>query len=275
MPHFTYNHSSQFYIKEGSGFPVVLLHGFAEDSNVWKHQTDFLKNNFTVIVPDLPGSGQSQMLQKNGDEKEIAITDYADCIYALLQYENIKGCVVLGHSMGGYITLALAEKFSNLIEGFGFVHSSAFADSEEKKAMRAKGINTIAQYGGYAFIKSTTYNLFSEAYKAAHGNQIDSLIERGKYFLPAALQQYYNAMKLRKDKTLVLQNSAVPVLFIAGKEDKAAPLADVLQQVHLPAVTYIHILENAAHMGMWERKDEVNQHIFQFVQDIAEAKRLK
>ncbi len=275
MPHFIYKKSSQWYVKEGNGFPVVLLHGFAEDGDVWKRQTDFLKNNFTVLVPDLPGSGHSPMLQKESDEKDITITDYANCMYALLQHEKIEDCVVIGHSMGGYITLALVEKCKDKIRGFGFVHSTAFADSEEKKAMRIKGICTIEQYGSYAFIKGTTPNLFSSEYRKENANEIEDLIESGHHFAPAVLQQYYNAMRLREDKTAVLKNSASPVFFIAGKEDKAVPLADVLQQVHLPAVSYIHILEGAAHMGMWEKAEKVNEHIFQFVQDIAAPKRLK
>ncbi len=267
MNQFIYKNASVSYIKEGKGFPVLLLHGFAEDSQIWNDQLGFLKQYCKVIIPDLPGSGQSEMLTKSNSE-DVTMTGYADCMYALLRYENIDACLVLGHSMGGYITLALAEKYPGVIKGFGFVQSTAFADSEEKKAIRLKGINTIEQYGSYAFIKSTTPNLFSDAYKATHAGKIEWLINKGNSFTKAALQQYYNAMMLREDKTSVLRNSRVPVLFIAGKEDKAAPLADVLQQTYLPAVSYIHILKNAGHMGMWEAADEVNKCLLQFIQDI-------
>lgn len=267
MQTFSYQNKKISYLKEGAGFPVIFIHGFAEDGDVWHYQSDVLKEKYMLIIPDLPGSGQSEMLDTI-EGKDVAIADYATCIFALLQHENINVCTVFGHSMGGYITLALAEKYPNIIKGFGFIHSTAFADSEEKKTIRAKGINTIEQYGSYAFIKSTTPNLFSNLFKQNHPEEINALIEKGKGFTTAALQQYYKAMMLREDKTLVLKNSTVPVLFIMGKEDKAAPLNDVLQQAHLPSVSYIHNLENAAHMGMWERKDEVNKYLLQFIQDI-------
>ena len=266
MNTFLYNGKPVCYQKEGSGFPVLFLHGFAEDSDVWKHQLSFLQLSATVIIPDLPGSGQSYLLQKE-DGSDVTMADYADCIYGLLKHENISRCFVFGHSMGGYITLALAEKYPEVIQGFGFIQSTAFADSEEKKAMRLKGIGTISQYGSYAFIKSTTPNLFSDEYKATRGDEIESLINKGKNFSKPALQQYYNAMRLREDKTAVLKNSTVPVLFIIGKEDKAAPLADLLKQVYLPSVSYLHILEVAGHMGMWERADEVNGHLLAFIKD--------
>ena len=270
MQTFTYLHKEISYRKEGSGFPVVLLHGFAEDSSVWKYQSVFLQSHCTLIIPDLPGSGSSALLETEGDN-DITIADYAACIYALLQKENIESCIVLGHSMGGYITLALAENYPNLVEGFGFVQSTAFADSEEKKAMRVKGIHTIEQYGSYAFVKGTTPGLFTDDYKATHASEIESLIQKGNGFGKAALQQYYKAMMLREDKTLVLQNSAVPVLFILGTEDKAVPLADGLRQAHLPNIAYIHILQKVGHMAMWEEADEVNECLLKFIQDIFHA----
>ena len=266
MHTFLYNGNSVFYKKEGSGFPVLLLHGFAEDSDVWKHQLAFLQSSATVIIPDLPGSGQSAIMQKE-DGSDVKMEDYADCIYDLLIHENISRCFVFGHSMGGYITLALVEKYPGIIQGFGFIQSTAFADSEEKKAMRLKGINTIEQYGSYAFIKSTTPNLFSDEYKATNAADIESLINKGNGFLKTTLQQYYKAMMLREDKTLILQNSKVPVLFVIGKNDKAAPLADLLKQVYLPSVSYIHMLDVNGHMGIWERWKDVNKNILSFIKN--------
>ncbi len=272
MQTFIYQNKRISYRKVGTGFPVVLIHGFPEDGEIWRNQLLVLQEKFTVIIPDLPGSGASEILAKTNAE-DVTISDYADCIFALLQHENINECAVFGHSMGGYITLALVERHPNIIKGFGFVHSTAFADSDEKKAMRAKSINTIEEYGSYAFIKTIVPNLFSSQFKQNHSEQINVLIEKGKNFQPAALQQYYKAMMLREDKTSVLKSSKVPVLFIMGKEDKAAPIDDVLQQAHLPLISYIHILERSAHMGMWEQKEEVNKGLLEFMQDITAPKR--
>lgn len=123
-----YNNAEIFYEVHGAGKPVILLHGFAETGAVWFHQTNYLKNKFKIIVPDLPGYGKSPEL--NIETPETKIDDYADCIHALLNEENIKFCTILGHSMGGYITLSLASRYPELLNAFGFVNSTAFADGK-------------------------------------------------------------------------------------------------------------------------------------------------
>lgn len=258
---FQYKDSQIYYKVLGEGQPVVLLHGFAEDGNIWSEQAKPLQQHCQLIIPDLPGSGKSQVLQ----QPNVTIDDYATCIAALLQNENIATCILLGHSMGGYITLAFAELFSEKLKGFGFVHSTAFADDEEKKATRQKGIKMIEEYGSYSFLKNTTPNLFSERYKKQHSDRVTQLIEEGNNFSKASLVQYYIAMMNRPDRTEVLKESSVPVLFIIGTEDKAAPVNDLLKQVSLPRISFVHILQEVGHMGMWEEPAKLNNYLIDFV----------
>ena len=258
---FNYKETSIHYTISGNGLSVVLLHGFAEDGRVWDEQVKVLQAHCRVIVPDLPGSGKSSKLQ----QEKVAMEDYADLVYALVVFENIEKFVVLGHSMGGYIALAIAARYANEIAGFGFVHSTAFADSDEKKNTRRKGIQFINKYGAYPFIKNATPNLFSALYKKQHPEKINELIENGRDFSKEALMQYYAAMIERPDRTNVLEKSKVPVLFIVGSEDAAAPLEDLLKQVHLPSISFIHILKEVGHMGMWERPFQVNEYLLAFI----------
>ena len=91
-----YNGLSVNYLDEGSGNIIMLIHGFAEDSSVWDGQTNFLKQYYRVIVPDMPGSGQSVY-----NPALHSIDDYADIIYTLIEHEKIKKLILLGHSLGG------------------------------------------------------------------------------------------------------------------------------------------------------------------------------
>ena len=257
-----YQNKSIAYHVEGNGKPVILLHGFGEDHRIWDEQIKFLKNYCMLIVPDLPGSGLSSF-----NTHLSSLNDFADCIHALLQQENISQCIMLGHSMGGYITLAFAERYPELLKGFGLVHSTAFADSEEKKLIRKKGIEAIEEYGAYAFLKNTIPNLFGPLFKKENPLKVEALIEQGNQFSNEALQQYYTTMMNRPDMTSVLQNSEVPVLFLIGTEDVAAPIDDVLKQVHLPKISYIHILENTGHIGMWEATGLMNKYLLEFLKD--------
>ena len=255
-----YQQSVISYTAEGSGQAIVLLHGFGEDSSIWERQKIFLQKRFKVIVPDLPGSGKSGLLKK----ENVGMEDYAGCIKALLKHEQIESCILLGHSMGGYVTLAFAEMFPGKLIGFGLVNSTAFADSADKKEVRKQGIQLISQHGAYSFLKKTTPHLFSKNFKASHCGQVEALIENGRQFSNEALVQYYTAMMNRPDRTRVLKDSAVPVLFVTGTEDIAAPLSDLLQQVHLPQTSHIHIMKGISHMSMMEAPEKLNEHLLEF-----------
>ena len=265
--YFLYNGNTVHYKKFGKNFPViVLLHGFAEDGNVWKYQVEFLQKYFSILVPDLPGSGKSEMIKE-----AVSMDDFAEIIFQLLRSENINNCIMAGHSMGGYIALSFAKKYPVMLKAFALVHSTAFADSVEKKEARKKGIALMEQYGSYSFIKSTTPNLFSAFFKKNNAHEIEALIEKGKEFKVEALQQYYRAMMNREDRSNILISARFPVFFVTGKNDAAIMLNDSLKQMHLPSVSYIHILENAGHMGFWEEFENVNHAILNFVNDMKEG----
>ncbi|MFL9482355.1 alpha/beta fold hydrolase [Chitinophagaceae bacterium LWZ2-11] len=263
---FTYNQVNVSYRVEGKGIVVVLLHGFGETGTVWDAQIEYLKKYCKLIVPDLPGSGLSVIPDILINNSEFSTIEYyASCIHALLIHEQVNACIMLGHSMGGYITLAFADKFSALLKGFGFVHSTAFADSPEKKINRQRGIELMEKYGGYSFLKTTTPNLFTTSYKEAEFYKVENLIEEGRFFATPALQNYYRAMMNRPDRIAVLKGSKFPVLFIIGEEDVAVPIKDSLTQASIPKISYIHILQDVGHMGMWEKESLVNDFIEKYI----------
>jgi pimeloyl-ACP methyl ester carboxylesterase len=250
---------------------IVLLHGFGEDSWVFEQQVHLLQNNFTVVLIDLPGCGYAKLQSQSVATDFLPLENLvflADGIVALLQMLQLQNIVLLGHSMGGYITLAIEKKYPNCTAAFGLIHSTAYADSEEKKEVRKKGIALMEEYGGFAFLKNTIPNLFSAATKTNTPDTVNNAIQKAKYLQTKALQAYYKAMMNREDGSLVLQQTTKPVLFIAGTEDVAAPLADITKQASLPTISYIHIVENVGHMGMLENASTVTTYIQQFANSI-------
>ncbi len=289
-----YQNKKIVYHVIGNGNPVILIHGFGEDRSVWKNQIEFLKDKFLLIIPDLPGSGQSEMIDDMSMEgmaevikaiiaslpSEGGFSEPANSVKSLLASEvktppseGLGEVVVIGHSMGGYITLALVEKYPNHVSAFGLFHSTAYADNEEKKAVRLKGIEFIGQHGAFAFLKTSTPNLFSPQTKDERPESdsyriIAEWIAGLDNFSLTALVSYYEAMMHRPDRTEMLQKAAVPVLFIMGEYDNAIPLQDGLKQCHLPEKSYIHILRKSGHMGMLEEKDRCNEILEEFLLEI-------
>jgi pimeloyl-ACP methyl ester carboxylesterase len=141
---FDLNKKKIFYRTIGNGPAVVLLHGFGEAGWVWKNQFNAIKD-FQFIVPDLPGSGRSEMIE------DMSMEGLAEAIRQLLNHLEIDQCSMIGHSMGGYITLAFAEKYPSLLNSYGLFHSTAFADTEEKKSKQKKNHRIHTRKRGFCF----------------------------------------------------------------------------------------------------------------------------
>jgi pimeloyl-ACP methyl ester carboxylesterase len=151
------------------------------------------------------------------------------------------------------------------VDAFGLVHSSSFADNEEKTAARRKSIEFIRTNGSLAFLKTSTPGLFSDSWKLTNPEAVEMLIDKGRSFLPEALVQYYELMIARPDRLAILEKTAKPVLFIIGQYDNAIPFTASMQQCHVPAKSHIHILRHSGHMGMWEEPQNTNAALAGFL----------
>src|SRR5690606_4701010 len=243
--------------------PVILVHGFGEDHSVWQNQVAYFKNKYQLIIPDLPGSGASEMTDNMSiDVMALIIKKITDSIVK----ENEK-VILVGHSMGGYISLAYAEKNSERLLGLGLFHSSSYADSKEKIITRKKGIEFIETHGAFPFLKNTLPNLFSNHTKEQQPELVQQLIEKSGNFTASALVTYYESMIDRPDRRSILETSTIPVLFIISENDQAIPISDSLEQTSLPGKSYITILKNSGHMGMLEEPLESNLALARFLEE--------
>jgi pimeloyl-ACP methyl ester carboxylesterase len=247
----------------GKGEPVILLHGFGEDGNIWTDQVTELSKDFLIIVPDLPGTGLSALaLSRMGEQTLEAM---ADVVKNIADQESLKMFTLIGHSMGGYITLAFAEKYGSMLKGFGLVHSTAYADGEEKINNRKRSIQFIKEHGAEAYLRQMIPGLYGEGYKKNHADAIEKHIESSKGIDPEVLVSYSEMMMKRPDRMHILSGFEKPVLFIMGTEDKTVNLADSLAQCHIPVESHVHIMESSGHMGMKEKTVETTNAVKKFL----------
>ena len=128
MKYITYQGQRIYYHSKGKGPAVVLLHGFCEDSRIWEDfKADLLEEKYRVVLIDLPGFGQSDVVQ------DISIAEMSEAVIAVLDALKLKEVILIGHSMGGYVSLALAENYAERLAGLGMFHSQALPDNEEKQ----------------------------------------------------------------------------------------------------------------------------------------------
>jgi pimeloyl-ACP methyl ester carboxylesterase len=245
---------------EANARVVMLVHGFPDDGNAWVPVAEQLGKDFLVLVPDLPGSGDSVL-----DKEEVSLEALGRSIAAILESRNIARAVLAGHSMGGYTLLALAAERPELFCGLSLVHSSAHADTEEKKETRRKSIDLIRKGGKEPFVKQMVPGLFSEWTKMHRPAVVESEIARGMRLKEQSMISFYNAMIKRPDRTEVLANAAFPVQWIVGMQDNAVPHHVSLAQASLSDVSFVSVYNNCGHMSMAENTETLIADLKEFI----------
>jgi pimeloyl-ACP methyl ester carboxylesterase len=244
---------------------VVLLHGFCENKSIWQSFVDEHTHLFRIICLDLAGFGESPISPKTTNIESINIETMATEVQETLLHLKVETCMMFGHSLGGYVTLAFAEKFSTMLVGIGLINSTAFADSEEKKQNRNKLIESLENYGVKPFLATFFNNLFYQPNVLKFEKEIAQLILQAQNLTAETVIQTTKAMRDRKDYSLVLKNLTIPVLFVVGKNDAILPLDLHKEQFYLPKTSLIYLLENVGHMAMFEAKTQLNYILKTFI----------
>lgn len=235
-----------FYRKMGAGPALVLLHGFPESGTLWQNTWDDLSRQYTLIIPDFPGSGESTL------EKETSISDMAECVNAILDKEGINSAVIAGHSMGGYVAFAFAELYPNKIRGLSLVHSTSEPDDEEKIKIRVKSIELMQRGAKNAFINQMVPNLFSAAFKQSNPLDVKAQIDQALEMDEVSMVNFYKAMMSRADKTNVLKKAVFPVQWIIGADDNIIYFKKILSLCYKSGINFVSFYNNCGHMSMIE-----------------------
>jgi len=259
MPTLIFNDHKINYYKRGKGKALVFLHGFGEDSLIWDEFTQVFSKN-KIIRIDFPGFGKSEPIEN------VSIEYMADAVKAVLNELKIKSCILIGHSMGGYVGLAFAKKHESMLKGLGLFHSHPFADTEEKRKNRLKSVKFLEKNGHIHFVKPLIPKFFAKSFRSSNGFLIDQMIHRASGYTTKGFIQATHAMINRSDQSAVLKNIQCPVLFIVGKKDELVPLEYSLEQTALPNVAAIQVLEKVGHAGMFEAKKETRKQIRNFIE---------
>ncbi|WP_128547659.1 alpha/beta fold hydrolase [Larkinella soli] len=236
---------------------VVLIHGHGVDSAVWNALYEDLKGEYTVLKPDF---------SEHTDYRTIEA--YAGDLYGRLQTIGAEACVLIGHSMGGYIALALAESHPERVRGLILFSSTAFADDESRREGRRKAVETLETRGAAPFIGETVPKMFGDSYSREHPEEVDRLVARYSGLPAEALASGVKAMAARPDRTEVLKKAAFPVLIVAGGEDKIIPPEKSRALFSAAPQARTQVLEKVGHLGMIEQPEETRKVIRDFLSSL-------
>lgn len=249
------------FFEKGQGPALLFLHGFCESGEMWRHFAESLSNQYRVLCPDLPGFGNSTMTSSITSLEEVAeqLEEWMDAL-------QIQNPIVMGHSLGGYVALALLERMGSRIQAIGLLHSTAYADDLEKKEMRNRTLTFLKKHGAAKFVTSFVPQLFPEHRRIELADAMAQAIEDGKRSSLEGLLAYTIAMRDRVDRLAVLQQFAGPKLLLAGTVDGSVKIESSRAQQR--AFTHYIELEGVGHLGMVEEKEKTLEVVQNFVREV-------
>lgn len=242
----TFKKGSVTFSDTGKGRAVVLLHGFLGSHRIWENIISELSKSYRVIAIDLPGHGTTDCF---GYVHTMELL--AKCVKAVMDSLRLKKYVIIGHSMGGYAGLAFADLYPDNLKGLCLFHSSAYADSDEKKRDRTRSVRVV-KANHKIYTTEVIKNLFATKNakylktEIAFAQKIAS--KASKRSIIAALE----GMKDRPNRDMILGMVHYPVMMVIGELDNVLPKDQLLEQTHLIKDKHILYLEHDGHMGFLE-----------------------
>ncbi|MPQ45386.1 alpha/beta fold hydrolase [Marinifilum sp. N1E240] len=252
------NYSLRFRDK-GKGNTVLLLHGYLESIETFETFANDLSRLARVITVDLPGHGLSEL-----KTEKCSVDDMADAVDALASHLKLEKINIAGHSMGGYVALAYADKYVEKLESFCLFHSSPNPDTEEKKANRKKEIALVRKGKKELICKTSIPNTFSNRNLDKFAHEIDRITEIACKTSDKGIIAALEAMMDRPDRNHVVKALDMPKVSIIGKMDNFIPF-QVAGQIAKENNLTPFVLQTSGHMGFIEQRQECLREIFRII----------
>ncbi|MCL9808222.1 alpha/beta fold hydrolase [Flavobacterium luminosum] len=245
------------YSDSGKGKTIVLLHGFLENRGMWNYHAAILAKKHRVVAIDLLGHGSSECLGYIH-----TMEDMADAVHAVLHHLKIKTAVFVGHSMGGYVSLAFAELYPDWVKGIVLLNSTAKEDSEERKINRLRAIKAVKQ-NYTTFISMAIANLFCEENRDRLRNEIDTVKEEALKTPLQGIIAALEGMRERVNREKLLHIATFPILLILGKKDPVLNYSETITQIEGTETQFVSFPDG--HMSHIENRDDLSTVLLDFM----------
>jgi len=248
------------YDVEGSGPPVVLLHGYPFNRSMWREQVEALQGSNRVITPDLRGLGETEATPEPATMNEMA-----QDVAALLDELKIDRVTLGGLSMGGYVALAFVRRFPLRVRALILADTRPQPDTEEGKRAREEQAQKVLEEGMNAITDLILKKALAPATLAERPDVVARVREMIETAKPEGAAAALRGMALRSDQTHFLASILAPTLVIVGSEDQLTPPADAELMRREIRGSRLVVIDGAAHVSNLERPAEFNRALTEFL----------
>lgn len=237
------------YTEKGKGQALIFLHGFLEDNTMWEYYLDYFAQKNKVIAIDLLGHGDSGCIGYIH-----SMEDMADAVFAIISSLGLKKITLIGHSMGGYVSLAFGELYPDYVKKIVLISSTTRADSTERKINRDRALDVIKKNSDL-FVNMAITNTFLQDAKITHAKEVEDhlniALRTSKQGIIAAIE----GMKSRNDREVLLHFAPYPIKMILGTLDPVISLKEIELEIEGTDTELITI--SSGHMPQIESKEEL------------------
>ncbi len=244
-----------YYEEYGQGIPAIFLHGFPFDHTIWEPLIPRLSANTRMILPDLRGFGRSPVT-----EGVYSMRLLAEDVIHLMDRLEIEKAVVVGHSMGGYVSLAFAQAYPSRLLGLGLVATHAVADNPERRQTRYKLAESVAHKGARVVASNMVKTL------TPRQELLDPINELILQAHPTGIAGALKGMAERHDLTGELSNISVPAVVIVGKSDQLLSRESVETTAQMLPKGWLVEIPDAGHLPMFEQPEKFQAALLGFLQ---------
>lgn len=242
---------------------ILLLHGYLESLDVWENFVPLLTPAARVVSLDIPGHGISQVMG------EVHTMDFlADVAVGVMDSLSIEKCVVVGHSMGGYVATALLKRHPKRVQSLVMLHSTPYADAQPKREQRQREIDIIISGKRDLLAATAPIHGFAEQNRRRLSSDIAALSERIQMFDEDGIIALLRGLASREDMSTLLAESAVSQLFIFGRKDEYITEQVAQKIIEEQPQAKVVWLEESGHMGFIEEPEKCAEVILNFAKQL-------
>ena len=252
------------YDDVGSGFPVVLIHGYPFNRSLWNEQVEALASKYRVVTPDLRGFGES-----DSSAGPATMSRMAQDVAKLMDQLEIDQAVIGGLSMGGYVALAFVKQFPSRVKALVLADTRAQADTEEGKQTRHQQAEKALSEGMAGIADAMLPKLLTPETVSKRPEVVKRVRDMMLKTKPQGAASALLGMAEREDQGEFISTIDIPTMIVVGREDAITPLGDSETMHSKIQHSRLVVLDNAGHVSNLEQTEHFNYALMKFLERVA------
>ncbi|MEX2597294.1 MAG: alpha/beta hydrolase [Salibacteraceae bacterium] len=249
MPEVKFKGVKLHFTDQGKGRAIIFLHGFLENCSMWKKIVPELQNRYRVVCIDLPGHGKSECIGYVHTMDEMA-----EAVFKVVRTLKLRKVTMIGHSMGGYVALAFAERFPDNVKSLVLYQSTAKADSDERKNNRNRAIELVKQ-NHKSFVRKAVPQLFRPVNRKKFKTEMDWAKNEALSTPVQGIIAALGGMRDRPNREILLKFPPYSIHIVAADKDPIIAYNDMVELASISDQVRLHTIKGCGHMSYIENPE--------------------